>query len=45
MYYRQRQLSTSNNDSFDHGSINEEGQENTNNEDVEEVVEYDGVSA
>jgi len=39
------QLSTSNNDSFDHGSINEEGQGNTNDEDVEEVVEYDGVSA
>ena len=38
------QLSTSN-DSFDHGSINEEGQGNTNDEDVEEVVEYDGVSA
>ena len=39
------QLSTSNNDSYDHGSINEEGQGNTNDEDVEEVVEYDGVSA
>ena len=39
------QLSTSNNDSFNHGSINEEGQGNTNVEDVEEVVEYDGVSA
>jgi hypothetical protein len=38
------QLSTSNNGSFDHGSINEEGQGNTNNEDVEEVIEYDGVS-
>ena len=34
------QLSTSN-DSFDRGSINEEGQGNTNDEDVEEVVEYD----
>jgi len=39
------QLSTSNNDSFDHGSINEEGQRNTNNEDVEEVVECDDVSS
>ena len=39
------QLSTSNNDSFDHGSINEEGQGNTNDEDIEEVVEYDGVSS
>ena len=39
------QLSTSNDDSFDHGSMNEEGQRNTNDEDVEEVVEYDGVSA
>jgi len=39
------QLSTSNNDSFDHGSINEEGQGNTNNEDVEEVIEYDGVGS
>ena len=40
------QLSISNNDSFfDHGSINEEGQGNTNDEDVEEVVEYDDVSA
>jgi len=38
------QLSTSNNDSFDHGSINDEGQGNPNDEDVEEVVEYDGVS-
>ena len=38
-------LSTSNNDSFDHGSINEEGQGNTNDEEVEEVAEYDGVSA
>ena len=37
------QLSTSNNDSFDRGSINEEGQGNTNDEDVEVVVEYDGV--
>jgi len=37
------QLSTRNN-SFDHGSINE-GQGNTNDEGVEEVVEYDGVSA
>jgi len=37
------QLSTSN-DSFDHGSINEEGQGNTN-DDVAEVVQYDGVSA
>ena len=39
------QLSTSNDDSFDHGSINEEGQGNTNDEDVKEVVEYEGVSA
>ena len=39
------QLSTSNNDSFDHGWINEEGQGNTNDEDFEEVVEYDRVSA
>jgi hypothetical protein len=39
------QLSTSNNDCFDHGSINEEGQVNTNDEDVKEVVEYDGVGA
>ena len=31
--------------SFDHGSINEEGQGNTNNEDVEEVIEYDGVGS
>jgi len=38
-------LSTSNNDSFDHGSINEDGQGNTNDEDAEEVIEYDGVSA
>ena len=38
------QLWISNNDIFDHGSINEE-EGNTNNEDVEEVVEYDGVSA
>ena len=37
------QLSTSNNDSFHRGSINEEGQGNTNDEDVEVVVEYDGV--
>jgi len=36
-------LSTSN-DSFDHGSINEEGQGNTN-DGVAEVVQYDGVSA
>jgi len=35
------QLPTSNNDSFDHGSINEGGQGNTNDEDVEEVVECD----
>ena len=39
------QLSTSNDDSFDHGYINEEGHGNTNDEDVEEVVKYDGVSA
>jgi hypothetical protein len=38
-------LSTGINDSFDHGSINEEGQANTNYEYVKEVVEYDGVSA
>ena len=41
----EKQLSTSSNDSFDHGAMNEEGQGNTNDEDVEEVVEYDGVSA
>jgi hypothetical protein len=35
------QLPTSNKDSFDHSSINEGGQGNTNDEDVEEVVEYD----
>ena len=40
----ERQLSTSSNNSFDHGSINEE-EGNTNDEDVEEMVEYDGVSA
>jgi hypothetical protein len=39
------QKCTSNDNSFDHGSINEEGQESTNDEDVEEVVEHDGVSA
>jgi len=39
------QLSTSDNDGFDHGSVNEEGQGNTNDKDVEEVVEYEGVSA
>jgi len=38
------QLSTNNNDSFDHCSINEEGQGNINDEDIEEVVEYDSVS-
>jgi len=38
-------LFTSDKDSFDHGPINEEGQGNTNDEDVEEVVEYDCVSA
>ena len=36
-------LFTSDKDSFDHGPINEEGQGNTNDEDVEEVVEYDVV--
>lgn len=39
------QLSTSNNDSVGHGSINEEGQRNTNHVDTEEVVESDGVNA
>jgi len=40
------QLSTSNNDSFDHGSIIEDGRGNTKDGDVEEVVEYDdGVRA
>jgi hypothetical protein len=39
------QLYTSTNDCFDHASINEEGQGNTNYEDVEVVVECDGVSA
>jgi hypothetical protein len=39
------QLSTSNNDSVGHGSINEEGQRNTNDVDTEEMVESDGVSA
>ena len=38
-------LSTSDDDSFDHGSINEEGQEDTNDEGIEEVVEYDSVSS
>ena len=38
------QLFTSNKDGFDHGSINEEGQGNTDDDD-EEVVECDGVSA
>ena len=47
MYCRQRWDTAvhKQNDSFDRGSINEEGQGNTNDEDVEEVVEYDGVSA
>ena len=39
------QLSTSSNNSFDRGLINEEGKGKTNNEDVKEVVEYDDVSA
>jgi len=34
------QLSANNNDSFDHGSINEDGQGKTKDEDAEEVVEY-----
>jgi len=46
MYYKdETQLSISYDDSFDHGSMNEEGQGHINDEDVEEVVEYDGVSA
>ena len=39
------QQSTSNDDSSDHGSVNEDELGNTNDEDVERVVEYDGVSS